>query len=111
MAMPFKGVAPRLRLLSNGWLALSFGRPGPGVRTFSGDGTGPHWSKPVEIFRGMSTRYTDFVEVTVGKLFLVYDRIPYGRNAVPTADKSGKNAVYGTFIDIPKTNGFVLADR
>jgi hypothetical protein len=100
--LPFKGVAPRLRLLSNGLLALSFGRPGPVVITFSPDGKGSNWSKPTEIFRGMSTRYTDFVEISPGNLFIVYDSIPYGWNAIPNADKSARNTVYGTFIEFRK---------
>ncbi|MBV8829474.1 MAG: exo-alpha-sialidase [Acidobacteriaceae bacterium] len=99
---PFKGVAPRLRLLSNGMLALSFGRPGPVVLTVSSDGKGFSWSKPVEIFRGMSTRYTDFVEIAPGKLLMVYDSIPYGWNAIPKAERSLKNKVYGKFIEIRK---------
>jgi hypothetical protein len=101
-SMPFRGVAPRVRLLASGMLALSFGRPGPVVLMFSSDGKGYSWSKPVEIFHDTSTRYTDFVEIAPGKLLMVYDSIPYGWNAIPKAERSAKNKVYGTFIDIGK---------
>jgi hypothetical protein len=103
--MPFQGVAPRLRLLSNGMLALSFGRPGPVLVAFSRDGKGYGWSTPVEIFRGMGTRYTDFVEVAPGNLLLVYDSIPYGWNAIPRADRMAKNTVCGTFIQVIQDKG------
>ena len=49
-SMAHQGVAPRLRRLSNGVLALTTGRPGPVVVMFSIDGTGEKWSQITQIF-------------------------------------------------------------
>jgi hypothetical protein len=100
--MPYEGVMPRLRRLSNGVLALSTGRPGPVVVMFSTDGTGEKWSHVTEIFPKTSTRYTDFVEVAPGKLLVVYDSIPYGWQPIPYSDREAKNTVYGTFVYVQK---------
>jgi len=98
----FKGVAPRLHRLSNGALALSTGRPGPVVLRFSVDGTGEKWSHATELFTGMSSRYTDLVELEPGKLLVVYDSIPYGWHAIPYTDKKAKNTIYGVFVEVHK---------
>lgn len=96
----FKGVAIRMRRLSNGILALTTGRPGPVVIMFSVDGTGKYWSHVTPIFSGMSTRYTDFIEVQPGKLFVVYDSVPYGWYPIPFADRTSRNVIYGTFVKV-----------
>jgi len=98
----FKGVDPACHRLSNGMLALTTGRPGPVVIRFSTDGSGEKWSHGTEIFTGMSTRYTDFVEVEPGKLFVVYDSVPYGWHAIPYSDEQAKNTIYGTFVSVKK---------
>ena len=53
----FRGVAPHLRLLSNGLLACTFGRPGPVTIMFSAD-EGKKWVGTHPIFGGKSTRYS-----------------------------------------------------
>src|SRR5207249_9333062 len=53
---PVEGVAPDMRLLSNGVLACSYGRPGVNVM-FSADGTGNAWANQTSIFTGNSTAY------------------------------------------------------
>jgi photosystem II stability/assembly factor-like uncharacterized protein len=100
-----KGVYPRVRRLSNGMLALTTGRPGPVVIMFNTDGTGEKWSHATELFAGMSTRYTDLIEVAPGKLFVVYDSVPYGWHAIPFTDRKAKNTIYGTFVEVRRKKG------
>ena len=95
----FKGVAPHLRLLSDGLLACTYGRPGPVTIMFSFD-EGKKWTNVTPIFDGMSTDYTDLIEVEPGKLLVVYDSTPYGWKAIPSSDTSSKNAIYGTFVEV-----------
>ncbi len=95
-----ESIALRVRRLSNGVLACTTGRPGPVVVMFSVDGTGAKWSHITPIFDGKSTHYTDFIEVEPGKLLVVYDRTPYGWNAIPPADAEAKNVISGTFVSI-----------
>jgi hypothetical protein len=97
----FKGVAPHLRLMRDGLLACTFGRPGPVTLMFSSD-EGKKWTNITPLFNGMSTRYTDLIEVEAGKLLVVYDSVPYGWDPIPSSDKSSKNAIYGTFVEVRK---------
>ncbi|MGH9344096.1 MAG: sialidase family protein, partial [Terriglobia bacterium] len=99
-SLPYKGVALRVRRLTNGVLACSTGRPGPVVLMFSVDGAGATWSHITPIFTGKSTHYTDFVEVEPGKLLVVYDSVPYGWYDIPFADRNSKNVIYGTFVEV-----------
>jgi len=66
---------------------------------FSSD-EGKTWTNVTPISHGMSTQYTDLIEVEPGKLLVVYDRTPYGWKAIPSSDKSSKNAIYGTFVEV-----------
>lgn len=100
--MPYKGVSPRMRRLSNGVLALTYGRPGPVTIMFNADGTGENWTNITPLFTGMSTHYNDFIEVEPGKLLLVYDSVPYGWNLIPEFDKTSKDTVYGRFIEVKR---------
>lgn len=75
--MSVTGVAPQLRLMSNGMIALSYGRvinpPSLGNHIiFSVDG-GQTWTDPTVIYHGSSTGYTSMIEITPGELFLAYD--------------------------------------
>ena len=99
---PFKGVAPRIRRLSNGVLACTYGRPGPVTVVFNLDGTARTWSHLTPLFTGMSTRYTDLIEIGPGKLLVVYDSVPYGWDRIPDADTTSLNRVYGTFVDVQR---------
>ena len=87
VSIPYKGVALRVRRLSNGVLACTTGRPGPVVVMFSVDGTGEKWSHITPVFNGQSTHYTDFIEVEPGKLLVVYDSPPYNWDEIPLADQ------------------------
>ncbi len=98
----FKGVAPKLRRLSNGVLACTTGRPGPVSIMFSVDGTGKTWSHLTPIFSGMSTRYTDFVELSPGHLLMIYDSVPYSWDPIPEADPTSINRVLATFVDVKR---------
>jgi hypothetical protein len=95
----FKGVAPHLRLLSNGLLVCTFGRPGPVTMMFSSDG-GFTWFGITQIFDGSSTRYTDVIEVAPGKLLVVYDGNPDGGNPEPGSGKLSQHVIYGTFVEV-----------
>lgn len=96
----FKGVDPHLRRLRNGVLALTTGRPGPVTLFFSLDGRGEHWSHATELFKGRSTCYSDLVELEPGRLLVVYDSVPYGPQQIPYSEKSAKNTIYGTFVEL-----------
>jgi len=98
----FKGVALRVRRLSNGVLACTTGRPGPVVVMFNVDGTASNWSHVTPLFDGKSTHYTDFVEVEPGKLLVVYDKVPYGWHDIPYSDRDSTNVIYGTFVQVRK---------
>jgi len=95
----FKGVAPHLRLMSDGLLACTYGRPGPVTIMFSSN-EGRTWTNTTSIFDGMSTHYTDLIELEPGKLLVVYDSTPYGWKAIPSSDTTSKNAIYGTFVEV-----------
>lgn len=95
----FRGVAPHLRLMSDGLLACTYGRPGPVTIMFSSD-EGKKWTNVTPIFDGMSSHYTDLIEVEPGKLLVVYDSTPYGGKPIPSSDTSSKNAIYGTFVEV-----------
>lgn len=97
---PYKGVALRVRRLSNGLLACTTGRPGPVVVMFSADGSGTNWSHITPLFGGRSSYYTDFVEIEPGKLLIVYDSGPYGDYEIPFSDRETKNIIYATFVEV-----------
>jgi hypothetical protein len=80
-------------------LALTTGRPGPVTIMFSSD-EGKNGVGITPIFIGKSTRYTDLIELEPGKLFVVYDSVPYGWNPIPLSDKLSKNSICGTFVEV-----------
>lgn len=101
------GVAPRSRVLSNGVAACTYGRPGPVTIMFSADGTCETWSDHTEIFPGISTRYTDFIEVEPGRVLVIYDSvhssgpIPYAPAFAEHDTWDGKkNTIFGTFVEV-----------
>lgn len=94
----FKGVAPHLRLLSDGLLVCTFGRPGVTMMFSANDGK--TWAAITPIFKDQSTGYSDVIEVEPGELLVVYDSLPDGGN--PVAGKRTEHAVYGTFVEVQK---------
>jgi len=106
IAAPFKGVAPRVRRLNGGMLALTTGRPDPVAVRFSVDGKGEKWSRAVTIAKdqngGWCTHYSDFVELEPGKLLVVYDNYPRNWPGDPSASIKSKSVIYGTFVKLHK---------
>lgn len=97
----FKGVAPHLRLMSNGLLICTFGRPG--VTIMFSPNEGKSWAAITPIFKGESTGYSDVIEVGEGKLLVVYDSLPSGGgNPVLGTGKFSEHAIYGTFVEVQK---------
>jgi hypothetical protein len=96
----FKGVAPHVRRLASGILACTTGRPGPVTVRFSVDGAGMSWTQPTEIFSGPGSRYSDLVETGPGRLFVVYDSVPFGWHPIPPADKASRNIILGTWLEV-----------
>ena len=72
------GAWPQMLALSNGVLALSYGRltrPSQGNSIiFSTDG-GQTWTNEVSIFPGLSTGYTSIVETEPNKILYVFDAV------------------------------------
>ena len=76
------GVRPRLRRLSNGVVACSYGRvtEGPSLGdhiVFSVDG-GETWTSPTIIYHAASTGYTSMLETSPNELLYVYDELAAG---------------------------------
>jgi hypothetical protein len=71
-----RGACPRLLALSNGVLALSYGRiarPSQGNRIiFSLDG-GETWSRETDVYPGLSSGYTDMLEMSPGRILYLFD--------------------------------------
>jgi hypothetical protein len=95
-----EGVSPRLRLLSNGVLACTYGRPGPVSIMFSLDGSGKSWSHHTPLFDGKSSCYTDMIEVSPSCLLVVYDHVPYGWKSIPHEELKSLNTIYGVFVEV-----------
>lgn len=102
-------VQPSLVTRENGSLALSGGRPGIFVWLNRG-GDGKTWDKfdvvanhneyvPNEPITGagITTSYTEIVEIDESHLLLIYDRIPHSWNAIP-ADSKETNSIWVTRI-------------
>jgi hypothetical protein len=99
-----KGVAPHLRLMSNGLLVCTFGRPGPVTIMFSPN-EGKKWAAITPIFNGRSTCYTDVIELEPGKLFVVFDSrsLPEaGGDPDPKTGAFSEHSIYGTFVEVQK---------
>jgi len=75
-AAPTRGACPRLLVLSNGWLALSYGRLTRETQgnciAFSND-AGKTWINETLISPNLSSGYTGITEIAPGKILLVFD--------------------------------------
>ena len=76
------GVDPALLLLSNGVLALSYGRPDVELM-LSADGTGNTWGPPISIYRGPGCHYTSLVEAGNHDLVVFFSQSGFGGAAGP----------------------------
>lgn len=85
-------VDPDLCLMSNGVLALSYGRPEVQM-LFSIDGSGYSWSNHTTIYTDTSSCYTGIREIAPNRLLLVADR---GANWQVPADYE----IWGKYIDV-----------
>ena len=101
-----RGVMPCLVQMSNGVLALAYGRPGGRVQ-FSLDG-GRTWPASLAVvpYDRSTSGYIDMIEVSPGRLLIVYDRIKEASSNVwlwePPAPA---NVIYGVFVDVqPRTS-------
>lgn len=74
------GVDPALLLLSNGVLALSYGRPNVELM-LSADGTGKTWSAPVTLYRGPGCHYTSLIEAENHDLIVFFSQSGFGDTA------------------------------
>jgi hypothetical protein len=98
------GVFPDLKLMSNGILALSYGRDDNHIM-FSVDGNGETWTSPITIYHDNgihTTGYTSIEEVAPGRLLYVYDY-----NVYTTANSS----ILDAYVDaqlIPEPSTMVL---
>ena len=101
-----KSVEPDLCLMSNGILAMSYGRPGVRIM-FSPDGNGKTWTSPTTIYNDTFFKqgdkflhttygYTSIKEVSPGRLLYVYDFDPDGLNAGSTS------YIRGVYIDVAR---------
>jgi len=74
------GVDPALLLLSNGVLALSYGRPDVELM-LSADGTGNSWGTPISIYRGPGCHYTSLIEAENHDLLVFFSQSGFGGTA------------------------------
>lgn len=96
-----QGVWPVLVQMSNGVVACSYGRTGNRVM-FSAD-DGRTWFKTIVLTPDMqgTSGYTDMIEVSPGRLLVVYDEREYAPPGKKLWDASqGLNAVLGRYIDV-----------
>ncbi len=91
-----QSVAPDMFLMSNGILALSYGRPGMRM-AFSYDGSGYNWADAVTTYTGTCSGYTAIEQVGQNRLLLIGDR---GANWQYPVDYE----IWGKYIDIVPVN-------
>lgn len=96
-------VFPDLTLMSNGLLALSFGRPEGNHLMFSVDGKGERWTSRTTVYHevdpkgeGSTCSYTAIREVAPGRLLYVYT---YLENLITPGAPS---YVRGVFVDVTR---------
>lgn len=97
----FPGVMPKLLRLSNGSLALAYGRPGNNLRISRDEGRS--WGGEIS-FTGYgepTSGYCDIAETEPGKLLVVYDRMNYITQTLWLWDPPpALNYIYGAFVTI-----------
>lgn len=103
--LPAYSVAPQMVRLANGALTLVTGRPGLFL-WISGDSRGQKWESvdlmahhnrtvpsSFQMNAKQTSAYIDVIEVSPNRVFLVYDRTPFGWEPVP-ADSSERSRIY-----------------
>ena len=127
--LPAYSVAPQIRRLDNDTLVLSTGRPGIFL-WLSGDGRGAQWNSinlvewhnkaldelshikipapassgidPLSALKGQTTSYTAMVEISPNRLFVVYDRVPLGWQALEK-DSGEHSQIYLLEAEVQRT--------
>jgi hypothetical protein len=98
-------VLPALRLLPDGMLVLSYGRPNTRL-LLSADGTGERWTSFAETFQGTTTGYTGIAVTGERQFFLTGDN---GANWHFDFSKGFPNpnpfSIWGRLVDIVGHNG------
>ena len=82
-SLPYQGVAPRKRWMTEVLLTCTTGRPGPVVVVLSVPGSATNRSQISLVLNEKSTHYMYFIEVESRKLLVVYDSVPYGWHEIP----------------------------
>lgn len=78
-ALGMVGVSPQLLLLENGVLICTFGTRDVHVMA-SWDGSGRKWSKPLLIYKGEGSGYTDLQALSADTFRMVFDQSPFFSN-------------------------------
>ena len=96
------GVRPRLRQLSNGVVACSYGRvtspPSLGDEAIFSADNGETWTSPTLIYHGPSTGYTCMLEIRPNVLLYVCDTQCFGWTESP----GHRNAITSVIITVEK---------
>lgn len=87
-----KSVLPVLHRMTNGILALSYGRPYVNL-LFSGDGCGYGWSNYTRVYSDTASGYTGMAEIAANRLIIAGDR---GANWQNPAEYE----IWGRYIDV-----------
>ncbi|HOW96243.1 MAG TPA: sialidase family protein [Kiritimatiellia bacterium] len=100
--LPIAGVMPKLRLLTNGILALATGRPGNSL-FFSADG-GRTWGREVVLSRAdqKTSGYCDLVEVSPGRLLAIYDSMDTDLSGIWLWEPKEANGIFGVYIHVTR---------
>lgn len=98
----YNGVMPKLLQMSNGVLALAFGRPGNNI-VFSLN-NGHTWGSEVAVTspNASTSGYLDIIEVSPGKLLAVYDLYNTDLSGMWLWEPKQVNGVLGRFIDVKR---------
>jgi hypothetical protein len=98
--MPFIGVMPQLRQMSNGVLVCAFGRPGINL-IFSLD-NGKTWIREIPLISSTAktSGYVDAVEVSPGRLLVVYDAYDTDLAGIWLWEPKEVNGIFGRFVNV-----------
>ncbi|MBN2562022.1 MAG: exo-alpha-sialidase [Phycisphaerae bacterium] len=100
--LPFEGVRPKIRLMTNGALVMAFGRPGNNL-IFSTDG-GRTWGAETVLTAAdvRTSGYVDILEVRPGRLLAVYDQYNTDPSGFWLWEPKEVNGMFGMFVDVKK---------
>jgi hypothetical protein len=104
--LSIEGASPRLLPMSNGLLAMAFGRPGNNV-AFTSTG-GKAWGNEVVLSAADSrtSGYCDIAEVAPGRLFAVFDAYNTDLDGLWLWEPTEVNGVFAAYISVYRLNPF-----